>query len=286
MSETPNPNQNNLEISSEFSKLTKVIEDGKKILTTTKQIPGVTQATLDEYTDILNKIEDYYNKTATTDTLLNINTKRTTFELETKKFVKKSTDDVEKKAILDAETIEKAKEPVNIPNKMTKTALDILYWILFTGFVLWAGSAGANLAFQLYNHNGAYTLYYFIYTGGLAAAYSLAVSWGIPYLTSYKESRFIRFICLILFQALCLGMFFTTTVSKELVFRAWLLPLMEGGKGLFSYEGAVMPLSTPGVLPPAGVTTPKVRTEPSGVSALLGAAAVTKNVGDVFSRPA
>jgi hypothetical protein len=286
---TPNTIENNLESTSEFSKLTKLIEDGKEILKQTKQISGVTQATLDEYTEILKKIEEYYDKTAATDTPTNINTKHTTFDLETKKFLTKSAGDVAKQAALDAEAIEKAKEPVNIPNEMTKTAIDILYTILYCAFVLWAGSVGANLAFQLYKENGSYTFYYFIYTALLAAAYSLAVSQGFPYLTPYKESRFVRLMFLIGFQLLCIGIFFATTLSKGLVFRAWLLPLVEGeGRGFFSYGGPRSPLPPPGwqhvVLPPLP-ETPTPRINPEGVSALLNSAATKRTVAAAFAAP-
>lgn len=284
---TPDPVQTNQETTSEFSKLTKIIEDGKEILTRTKQISGVSQATLDEYTESIKQIEDYYNKTATTDTPININTRLTAFDLETKKFIKKSTDDVLAKKAADAEAIEKAKEPINIPNEMTKTFLDILYWVLYCVFFLWAGSVGANLAFQLYKENGAYTLYYFFYTALLAAIYSLAVSQGFPYLTPYKESRFVRLMFLIGFEILCIGMFFATTLSKGLVFRAWLLPLVEGeSRGLFSYGGprSPLPLVPEVVLPllPQPAPIPRVK-QPEGVTALLDAAAIAPNVGAVFN---
>lgn len=284
---TPDPVQTNQETTSEFSKLTKIIEDGKKILTTTKQISGVSQATLDEYTESIKQIEDYYNKTATADTPININTRLTTFDLETKKFIKKSTDDVSAKRAADAEAIEKAKEPINIPNEMTKTFLDILYWLLYCVFFLWAGSVGANLAFQLYKENGAYTLYYFFYTALLAAIYSLAVSQGFPYLTPYKESRFVRLMFLIGFEILCIGMFFATTLSKGLVFRAWLLPLVEGeSRGLFSYGGPRSPLALPVpgvVLPLLPQPAPIPRLEPTGVGPLLRGVAATNSVSGVFN---
>lgn len=279
---TPDPNQNNLAISSEFSQLGSAIKKGTDTLDIAKQIPGVSQTTINEYTAILSDIQGYYSGSAASDTLTNINSKRSVFERQTEQFVKKSQTDVQNKVNIDAAVKEKEKEPVDIKEEAGKTALHVTYWLLFTVFVLWAGSVGSNLASQLYKHSGAYTLYYFIFTAGLAAAYSLAVSWGIPYATSYKDSQFIRLICLIGFQAICVGIFFSTTVSKELVFRAWLLPLVEGSRGLFSYAGPVAPRPPPGVLPPVSAVV-KERVTPDGVASLLNAAANRGTVKDVFT---
>jgi hypothetical protein len=280
---TPDPNQNNLAISSEFSQLGSAIKKGSDTLAIVKQIPGVLQTTIDDYTAIVTDIDTYHKGPAASDTLTNINSKRSIFERQTQQFVEKSQGDVKNKVDIDAAVEEKQKEPIDIQGEATRTALHTVYWILFTGFVLFAGSAGSNLAGQLYKHSGAYTLYYFIFTAGLAAAYSIAVSWGVPYLLSYKDSQFARLLSLIVFQLFCLAIFFSTSVSKVLAFRAWLLPLFEGNRGLFSYSGPSKPLPIPSVLP-VSVPTPTVHVNHT-VDSLLRTAANTSVTG-AFSAPA
>lgn len=280
---TPDPNQNNLAISSEFSQLGRAVKKGSDTLAVVKQIPGVSQTTIDGYTTILTEIQAYYNGPAASDTLANINSKRSVFERQTQQFVEKSQSDVQNKVDIDAAVEEKEKEPVDIKGEATKTALHVVYWVLFIAFVLFAGSAGSNLGGQLYNHNSIYTLYYFIFTAGLAAAYSIAVSWGIPYLASYKDSAIARLISLIVFQTICLSIFFSTNVSKVLTFRAWLIPLFQGSRGLFSYSGPSKPLPIPSVLP-VSVPTPTVHVNHT-VDSLLRTAATT-TVTDAFNAPA
>uniref|UniRef100_A0A6C0BKF6 Uncharacterized protein n=1 Tax=viral metagenome TaxID=1070528 RepID=A0A6C0BKF6_9ZZZZ len=284
---TPDPNQNNLAISSEFSKLGAAIKRGSDTLGIVKQIPGVAQSTIDDYSTLLTEVQKYYNGPAATDTLANINSKVSVFERQTAQFVEKSQNDVQNKVDIDAAVQEKEKEPVDMKSDAIKTAVNIIYWVLYTGFVIWAGSVGSNLAFREYGEKGSYTFFYFFYTALLAGAYSLLASWGIPLLTPYKDSKFIRLMCLIGFQFLCIGIFFSTTVSKGLVFRAWLLPLIEGeSRGLFSYGGPRSPLPLErSVVLPLLPQLPLARVEPPGVSALLGAAAV-KSVSHVFTAPA
>lgn len=281
-SATPDPNQNNLAISSEFSQLARAVKKGSDTLGIVKQIPGVAQTTIDGYTATLTDIQAYYNGPAALDTLANITSKRSIFERQTQQFVEKSQADVKTQVDVKAAVEEKEKEPVDIKGEATKTALHMVYWLLFTAFVLFAGSAGSNLAGQLYKHSGSYTLYYFIYTAGLAAAYSIAVSWGVPYMLSYKDNQIARLISLVIFQAFCFSIFYSTNVSKVLTFRAWLIPLFEGSRGLFSYAGPSKPLPVPGLLP-VSVPTPTVHVNHT-VKSLLGAAATT-TVTDAFTAP-
>lgn len=119
-----------------------------------RQIPGVSQETLDEFKSALEDAKTFY-KTADTETADAIASKRDFLELKTQQFVDKTQTDVKDKKrdeILKKEEEEKkAKEnetfnPTRFTTNLLQTMKNVSFWLGIGVLALWGGSISSNHA--------------------------------------------------------------------------------------------------------------------------------------------
>lgn len=150
------------------SNLSKSISKASDTYDLVKQIPGVSQETLDTFKIVIDDAKTFY-QTVDTETADAIATKRDTLELKTQQFVDTTQSDVKNKEQKEAEKKEeeKKKEKENAtfnPTRFTTNLWDTIkkstFWIGLGIVALWGGSIASNHAI---NENLAIRVYYFIF---------------------------------------------------------------------------------------------------------------------------
>jgi len=150
------------------SNLSKSISKASDTYDVAKQIPGVSQETLDTFKSIIDDAKTFY-QTVDQETADAIATKRDTLELKTQQFVDTTQSDVKNKEKRELEKIEeeKKKEKENEtfnPTRFTNNLLDIMkksaFWIGLIILALWGGSMASNNAI---NESLAIRIFYFVY---------------------------------------------------------------------------------------------------------------------------
>lgn len=133
-----------------------------------RQIPGVSQETLDEFNSVVEDAKTF-SKTADTETADAIATKRDALELKTQQFVDKTQSDVKdkkKEEILKIEEEKKSEKenetfnPTRFTTNVVGTMKNVAFWIGIGILALWGGSISSNHAI---NETLAIRIYYFIF---------------------------------------------------------------------------------------------------------------------------
>jgi ABC-type multidrug transport system fused ATPase/permease subunit len=150
------------------SNLSKSISKASDTYDLAKQIPGVSQETLDTFKTVIDDAKLFY-QTVDKETADAIATKRDTLELKTQQFVDTTQSDVKNKEKRELEKKEEEKklEKENATfnsSRFTSKLWDILkksaFWIGFFIIALWGGSIASNHAI---NETLAIRIYYFIF---------------------------------------------------------------------------------------------------------------------------
>ena len=157
-------------VANNLSNLSTSISKASDTYDVARQIPGVSQDTLNEFNTILEDAKTFY-KTADTETADAIAAKRDSLELKMQQFVDKTKADVidKKKEEIIKQEEQRKEEIENIkfdPSRFTKnlsqTTLNVLFWLGLIVLALWGGSIASNHAIQ---ETVGIRLFYFIYGG-------------------------------------------------------------------------------------------------------------------------
>jgi hypothetical protein len=133
-----------------------------------KQIPGVSQETLEEFSIAIEDAKTFY-KTAASETADAIASKRDLLELKMQQFVdrtkteiqEKKTAEVEKKQEEEKKAVEESSfNPTRFTGNLVQTAKNAAFWIGLIVLGLWGGSIASNHAFE---KPLSMRIYYFIF---------------------------------------------------------------------------------------------------------------------------